>query len=285
MPPYHQHKDSSAATGVSWEGGLCHPCLTCQPTLSHPSSSTGLWRCLHRRWSSPTLTASGARSHGWAPAASQGPGGAVGPSPGWRARPGSEAEQSLPSAPQACGRFQQRPGSLSEKTRKERLTLNPGKPVYFHCILILRDCLPRPRLSHGKEKPGSVTRGETCPRAKFPAPDVPPQQQKPEYFSSQQCPRGSAGGEGMEGEDGTHISSCSSRTSPASLDAERCSPGAGKGMVSPWEPGSRGAAAEGTCLKGYVETYPALLCNRSLQVQCCIYTVGTESPGLDSAEA
>lgn len=53
----------------------------------------------------------------------------------------------------------------------------------------------------------------------------------------------------MEGEDGTHISSCSSRTSPASLDAKQLSLGAGKGMVSPWEPGSRGAAAEGTCLR------------------------------------
>lgn len=87
------------------------------------------------------------------------------------------------------------------------------------------------------------------PEPNFFAPDVPPQQQKPEYFSSQQCPRGSAGDKGLEGEDGTHISSCSSRTSPASLDAEQLSLGAGKGMVSPWERGSRGAAAEGTCLR------------------------------------
>lgn len=63
----------------------------------------------------------------------------------------------------SLGKVSAVPGSLSEKTRKERFTLNPGKPMYFHCILILRDCLPRPRLSHGKEKPGSVTRGETCP--------------------------------------------------------------------------------------------------------------------------
>lgn len=89
----------------------------------------------------------------------------------------------------------------------------------------------------------------------------------------------------MEGEDGTHISSCSSRTSPAGLDAEQLGPGAGKGTVSPWERGITWGFSRGNLSQGYVETYPALLCNRSLQVQCCIYTVGTESPGLDSAEA
>lgn len=69
------------------------------------------------------------------------------------------------------------------------------------------------------------------------------------YFSSQHRPGRSAGGEGMEGEDGTHISSCSSRTSRASLGAERLGPRAGKGTVSPWEQASRGAAAQGTCLR------------------------------------
>lgn len=92
----------------------------------------------------------------------------------WRRGPSLAPWSSAALRATGLGKVSAEPGSLSEKTRKGSFTLNPGKPVYFHCILILRDCLPRPRLSHGKEKPGSVTRGETCPRAKFPTPDVPP---------------------------------------------------------------------------------------------------------------
>lgn len=144
IPPCHQHNDWQLSHS---KGTL----LSVIDSLNCP--------LFHRRSSSSTLTTSRARSHGWAPVASWG----NSRHQAWLR--GCHCSASF--CAESLGKVSAVPGSLSEKTRKESFTLDPGKPVYFHCILILRDCLPRPRLSHGKEKPGSVTRGETCPPAKF----------------------------------------------------------------------------------------------------------------------
>lgn len=130
----HQHTDA----GVLWEEGRFAACA-------------GLWMFLHERLSSSTLIVL------WVGSCCQvGLEGAVGTKPHQKVRLGFKAVTAALGRSQRClARFLREQG--------KSFPLSPGKPVYFHCILILRDCLPRPRLSHGKEKPGSVTRGETCP--------------------------------------------------------------------------------------------------------------------------
>lgn len=64
------------------------------------------------------------------------------------------------------------------KLGKREIYTNLWEAIRFHCVSILIDRLPYPRLSHGNENPGLVTCGETCLGAKFHTPDIPQSEAK-----------------------------------------------------------------------------------------------------------